>query len=173
MAITRRAVLAAGAVGLGSGVGVAVAIGEADVSAELSRDERATVAAAAATWFPGEPFPVSGDDQRVVDAIEQIVMEVLAPSQRLAFRAVVRALQLGTLAARGRAFHDLDAEARRDVLQVWADPSVLPRRVALDSLKAVVGMAYFRVPEVLDHVGYRQTCGVSLGQLNSVGRGRA
>jgi hypothetical protein len=137
----------------------------ADVNAPMTHAERTTIAAVAVTWFSGEPFPIAGDHPDVLDAIEAIVADTLAAPQRVAFRGVVRTLQLGTIATRGRTFADLTLEQRRAVLLVWSDPSVLPRRVALDSLRAVVGMAYFRQPSVLAHIGYRQECGVSLGQL--------
>ena len=172
MAITRRGVLAAvGGLGLAAGGGVGLAVMNADVNAPMTDAERATIAAVAVTWFSGEPFPIAGDHPDVLDAIEKIVADTLAAPQRVAFRGVVRTLQLGTIATRGRTFADLTPEERRAVLVVWSDPSVLPRRVALDSLRAVVGMAYFRQPSVRQHIGCRQECGVSVGRRGLQSRG--
>ncbi|MFT4628128.1 MAG: hypothetical protein ACI8PZ_006823 [Myxococcota bacterium] len=168
MAITRRAMLAITGAGLAGSVAVLVPLrGPEDGMRVLSHEERLTVAAAALTWFPGDPFPIRGDDPAVVDEIDRIVADVLSGPQQVAFRYIVRTLQLGTIATEWRTFAALQPADRVRVLSTWGDPDVMARRVALDSLKAVVGMAYFKQPDVLAHIGVRRTCGAPVGRARS------
>lgn len=116
------------------------------------------VTALAEVMFPGAPFPVSGVEAGVEAEVDRIVAEVIAPVQAAAFRYLLRLLEWGTMASRGQRFSALSPPERREVLAVWGQPASLPRRVASDALKAVMGMAYFSNPLVLDHMGYRSTC---------------
>jgi len=117
------------------------------------------VEAVAEVLFPGDPFPVNGREAGVAAEVDRIVGEVLEPVPAAGFRYVLRALEWGTFASRGRRFSRLPASARAEVLSTWKAPEQMTRRVAGDSLRAVLGMAYFSHPEVLASMGWRATCG--------------
>jgi hypothetical protein len=91
--------------------------------------------------------------------VHRLLFEVLDPLRASGFRYVLRSLEWGTLASRGHLFSHLSAAERVEVLEAWADPAVFTRRIAHDSLKAILGMAYFAHPQVLAHMGWRATCG--------------
>ena len=162
--ITRRtALLGALAIGAAGAVGATAYLpSAADGKEILSSSECEIVAAVAITLFPGGPFPVNGAEAGVVAEVDRIVAHSLTPASAAGFRYLLRTLQWGTVASRGSRFSDLDAATRTDVLQTWADPGVLPRRLASDAFKMVFGMAYFANAEVLDHIGYRPTCSAGL-----------
>src|SRR5690606_32322752 len=105
--------------------------------------------AVAEVFFPGAPFPIDGVAAGVSSGVDRIVGEVLEEAAAAAFRYVLRTLEWGTLASRGRRFTAMSVDERRDVLETWSDPDVVPRRVAMESFKAVLGMAYFAHPEVI------------------------
>lgn len=158
--VSRRRLLQGGLV-----AGVAVALGvtvRLDAAAPgfrvLSGEELGVVHALAEAMFPGDPFPLDGIEAGVPETVDRIVGDVLEPVQQAAFRYVLRVLEYGTLASRGVRFSRLPAEERREVLDVWSDPALLPRRVSADAIKLVLGMAYFNHPAVLAHIGWRKGC---------------
>jgi len=160
LGLTRRALLSAGALGAASaGVGTwSLMPGQpAYGMVVLTQSECATVTAIGQLFFPGVRLPSITEAELVV-RVDRIVAEVLMPIQAGGFRYVLRALQWGTLAARGRRFTDLSTDTQREVLETWAEPEVVPRRVAGESLKAVLGMAYFGAPVVQQAIGWRTGC---------------
>lgn len=124
----------------------------------LSFAELATVAAVADALFPRGSMPLSGVEAGVVEEVDRIVGEDLQPVHAAGFRYLLRALEWGPLYSHGARFTQLSPAGRQEVLAIWSEPSVLPRRVASDALKMVMGMAYFKHPHVLDAMGYRQLC---------------
>jgi len=124
----------------------------------LSRAEVAVVRAAALTLFPGAPFPVDGLQAEVAEGVDAILSDVLAPLHAAGFRYVLRTLEWGTMASRGARFSRLPTADRQVVLDTWAEPKVFTRRVAGDSLRVVLGMAYFDHPAVLDHMEWNGGC---------------
>lgn len=159
---TRRAVLAgAGVTAAAAGGGAwTLAPGAAAQGLEfLTRSEARTVEAAAEVFFPGVHFPLSGLEVDIVARVDHIAGQVMDPVRRSAFRYVLRALEWGTLASRGRRFTDLSRAERREVLETWEGPDVVARRVAGESLKAILGMAYFAHPEIQSAMGFRTGCG--------------
>ncbi|MCB9674635.1 MAG: gluconate 2-dehydrogenase subunit 3 family protein [Alphaproteobacteria bacterium] len=159
--ITRRRVLAglgvaAGAAGIG---GYSLTFGApAPGATVLSSNELAVVRAIAEVWFPAGIFPVDGIEADVAGEVDASVADLLDPVRLAGFRYVLRALEWGTFASRGARFTALDAATRLEVLRTWGDPSVLPRRVATDSLKALLGIAYFSHPAVLAAIGWKPGC---------------
>jgi len=152
---------------LGASVGVAAAIAVAGVvhlpgAAPgrwiLSFAELATVAAVADALFPRGSMPLSGVEAGVVEEVDRIVGEDLEPIHAAGFRYLLRALEWGPIYSHGARFSQLSVADRDEVLAIWSEPSVLPRRIASDALKMVMGMAYFKNPRVLDAMGYRQLC---------------
>lgn len=161
--ISRRAVLAGGgsllAASTVGGVWTAAPKNAAEGMQALSALECEVVAALADAFFPGVHFPLSGTQAGVPAAVDRIVAEVLEPVHAQGFRAILRALEWGTVASRGRRFTGLTRSEQLDVLETWTEPTVLPRRVAGDSLKAVLGMAYFAHPDIQAAMGWRVGCG--------------
>jgi len=125
----------------------------------LSTHEIGICDAIAEVLFPGDPFPVNGREAQVGLRVDREVATLLPPTQLAAFRYLLRAVELGTEASRGVRFTRLSAADRLDVLDTWADPRVLPRRVSFDVLKVFLGMAYFRHPAVIETIGWRAECG--------------
>ncbi len=124
----------------------------------LTRAEARVVDALADVLFPGVHFPVSGREAGVTREVDRIVRDVMDPMRAQGFRYLLRALEWGTLASRGRRFTDLPRADQLDVLEAWVTPEVVPRRVAAESIKAVLGMAYFAHPQVQAAMGWRTGC---------------
>lgn len=159
---TRRAVLG------GAGLTVAAAGGGAWSLAPgfpaagfevLTAREVRVVNAIADVFFPGVHFPVSGSEAQVAAGVDRVLADVMDPLHASGFRYVLRALEWGTLASRGRFFSDLPRVEQLEVLETWTEPDVVPRRIAGESMKAVLGMAYFAHPDVQAAMGWRAGCG--------------
>lgn len=159
--VSRRRLLRAGlAVGAATAFGAGLRLDGAAIDARiLSAEEMAIVRAVAEAMFPGWPMPLDGVAAGVAEEVDRLVGDVMVEPHASGFRYVLRALEWGTLASRGVRFSQLTVEERTEVLDAWADPVMLPRRVAHDSLKLILGMAYFSHPAVLEHIGWRATCG--------------
>ena len=159
--VSRRRLLQAGlAFGAASAFGAGLRLDGPAVDARiLSPEEMAIVRAVAEAMFPGWPMPLDGVAAGVAEEVDRVVADMMVEPHASGFRYVLRALEWGTLASRGMRFSQLTVEDRTEVLDAWSDPVVLPRRVAHDSLKLILGMAYFNHPVVLDHIGWRATCG--------------
>lgn len=125
----------------------------------LSEREAEIVAAVAEVLFPGAPFPVSGVEAGIVAKVDHIVADSIPEVGATLFRYLLRTLEWGTLAGRGVRFSDLDLAGRHEVLSVWHQPGVLPRKIAWDALRMILAMAYFSHPEVRAHMGWRAECG--------------
>jgi len=162
--VSRRLVLlsmtaGAGLVGLG---GVLWLRAPATGRLVLAPGEERIVASILLALFPADsPIGVDPIAAGAVDEVDRVLGEVLAPEATQAFRYLLRTLELGTLFSRGVPYSQLDPEVRLGVLQVWAGKDPLPRRVAMDSLKSVMGMAYFTRPAVQAAVGWRTFCPVN------------
>lgn len=143
------AFLVAGAVTLpGAGAGLLT----------LSTRERELVEAMAVVLFPGTHFPLDGVQADVVVQIDRILADDVSAVAATGFRYVLRAIEIGTLASHGRRFSDLPTPEQQHILDAWAAPGLLPRRLAFDGVKMMFGMAYFRHPEIQAHMGYRSAC---------------
>jgi hypothetical protein len=160
--ISRRQLLLGGA-GLAAGGAAAAGFGlslgsPAEGFRVLSRGEVAVVRAAAMAMFPGAPFPVNGLEAKVAEGVDAFLADVLDGLRGAGFRYVLRTLEWGTLASRGSRFSELDLPTRQLVLDTWAEPEVFTRRVAGDSVKVVLGTAYFANDQVLDHMEWDGGC---------------
>lgn len=161
---TRRAFLAGlgATAAAGSGTAWSLSPGLPDHGLRvLTITEHRVVRALADLYFPGIHLPLSGSQAGVPEEVDRILAEVMDPLRASAFRYVLRALEWGTLAGRGQRFTALDAATQHEVLATWSTPAPVPRRVAGDSLKAVLGMAYFAHPDVRAAMGWRLGCGAS------------
>ncbi len=160
MVVSRRGLLLGGAAAsIVVAGGAAWELAPAPGMAVLSEDELRVVRALAEVMFPRDPFPIDGIEAGVAEEVDRIVSDVLQPIHANGFRTLLHAVEWGTLASRGQRFSSLPPGERLQVLETWADPTVFARRVAGDSFKVVLGMAYFSHPRVLAHMGWRATCG--------------
>ncbi|MEQ1504357.1 MAG: gluconate 2-dehydrogenase subunit 3 family protein, partial [Myxococcota bacterium] len=157
--LTRRRVLVGGAA-LAAGSAVLFVPGVTAPGARiLTIAQLRIVTAIAEVMFPGAPFPVNGIEAGVPAEVDRIVADVLEPLHATAFCTLLQTLEWGTLASRGSKFSSLPAAEREDVLVRWLDPSVFTRRLAAETFRIVLGMAYFANPVVLGHMGWRAECG--------------
>ena len=159
--VTRRSVLlsgvlAGGAMVTGGGIRWASVPGEG--MKILSSPESGVVETAAAVLFPTGVFPVSGGDGKTAPEVDRILNEVLEPSAVAPFRTMLGALEWGTLVSRGTRFSRLPPDEAAHVLDVWGSENPFPRRIAFDSLQAIIGMAFLRRPEVIASVGWKTEC---------------
>ncbi len=158
--VSRRSLLLAAATAAVVGGGVAVVrLGPpAEGLRVLSAREVQIVEALARVLFPPGIFPVHGGDGGTAPQVDLLLADIF-PSQAVTpFRYVLRAIQMGTLLARGRHFHELSVEEAQEVVSIWAGDDPLPRRLASDSVKLVLGTAFFRRPEVKAAIGFRAEC---------------
>ncbi len=162
MELSRRRTLALGlAAGAAFAVGVTVHLPPPASGARvLSAAELDTLAAVAVTLFPGVHFPIDGLAAGVPQRVDELLDQLLDPTRQAGFRYMLRALEWGTLASRGVRFSQLDGDSRVAVLEAWGDPDVVPRRLAADSLRAILAMAYFAHPDVQAAIGWRSMCSV-------------
>lgn len=160
--ITRRRLLLAG-----------MAVGVATCAASLARlgapapgyrvlapREVEIIEAIARVLFPPGVFPVAGGDGGTAARVDQVLAETIDPAGVAPFRYLLRAIEIGTLFSRGVPFADLPPDEAKAVLDVWASEDPLPRRIASDTFKVVLGMAFFRRPEVMARIGWRAGCPV-------------
>jgi hypothetical protein len=124
----------------------------------LSARELEIVRGASEALFPAGVLPVDGPGARVADEVDRLLAEWMVEPHRSAFRYVLRSLEWGTLASRGTRFSQLSVEERREVIDAWNEPRLIARRAAMDSVRMVLGMAYFRHPAVLAAIGWRAGC---------------
>lgn len=125
----------------------------------LSAREIEIVDAVAEVLFPPGSLGPGAREAQVGRRVDRIVAELLDGQRLAGFRYVLRAIEMGTQAARGVRFSALPLDERHEVLEAWADPAVLPRKVGYDVLRVFLGMAYFRHPAVLGAIGWRAECG--------------
>ncbi len=158
--VTRRSVLAAGvAVGAAVGTGGLVWLGRPATGYRvLDPGEIDIVEAIAAVLFPPGVFPVHGGDGGTAPLVDQILAEIVDPMAVAPFRYLLRAIELGTIAARGSSFSALPADEAAEVLDIWSSDDPFPRRMITDGYKAVLGMGFLRRREVLAHIGWRSEC---------------
>lgn len=125
----------------------------------LSGREHAVVAAAASAVFPpGGAVAPSGRDARVPEHVDRFLGAQARPNRilmRLLFLLVEQATLVFPAPGRGgrRRFSALDPGQRVAYLRGWEASAVLARRLVFASLRAILTMAYFASPAVLEAVG--------------------
>jgi hypothetical protein len=159
--VTRRSVLVAGA---SAGALLSLSFGfkwmgrPAPNFKVLSQVELDVVEKASGVLFPPGIFTISGGDGLTAPEVDRLLADVVDPNVVSPFRGMLGALEWGTLVSRGQRFSSLTVEEAKDVLDVWASENPFPRRVAFDSLQAILGLAFLRRSEVLDDIGWRAGC---------------
>jgi hypothetical protein len=124
----------------------------------LSQAELDVVESAARVLFPPGFFAASGGDGETATEVDRLLADVIDPPAVVPFRAMLGALEWGTLVSRGTRFSLLSTEEAKHVLDIWASENPAPRRVAFDSLQAILGMAFLRRPRVIEAIGWRAGC---------------
>lgn len=107
---------------------------------------------------PGNPLGVSAHDVDLPALVDVLLAHELDPRLPGLFRYLLRGLEVGTFAAHGKVFSALSLAERRDVMLNWSDNGVLPRRMAHDAIKSVLGMAFFNAPVVTARIGWFPRC---------------
>jgi hypothetical protein len=125
---------------------------------KLSSAEVDIVEAVAAVLFPPGYFPAAGGDGRTAPEVDRLLTEMVDPSTVKPFRYLLRALEWGTFVSRGVRFTELNPETAKEVVDVWASENPFPRRMAFTSVQALLGLAFFRRPEVAKAIGWRAGC---------------
>ena len=159
--VSRRAVLVGGVTAGSLLAGAAVftfASRPAVGAAVLSEIELAVVEQAARVLFPAGIFPVAGGDGQTGPAVDALLAEVVDPPAVAPFRSMLAALEWGTLVSRGTRFSELTRDEAAHVIDIWASENPAPRRVAFDSLQALLSMAFLRREEVIETIGWRVGC---------------
>ncbi len=114
--------------------------------------------AIARVMFPPGHFPVEGGDGGTAPVVDQLLNEAIDPMAVSPFRYLLRAIEWGTFVSRGQRFSDLDLDTAQEVLAIWGSANPFPRRMAYTSMQALMGMAFFRRPEVAKAIGWRAGC---------------
>ena len=158
--ITRRSVLLGGALLAAGGAagGVAWLPGPAPAMRVLSGREVEIVEAMARVLFPPGTFSVAGGDGGTAPLVDAIVADMMEPPAAAGFRYMLRAIELGTLIARGVRVSQLAPDEAREVVDIWFSEEPAPRRMASDAYKVIVGMGFLRRPEVVREIGWRRGC---------------
>ena len=159
--VSRRTVIVGGVVAgglLAGSAAFAVRSRPAQGATVLSETEFKVIEQAARVLFPPGIFPVAGGDGETAPAVDSLLADVIDPPAVAPFRSMLAALEWGTLVSRGTRFSALSEEEAAHVLDIWASENPAPRRVAFDSLQALLSMAFLRRPEVLDTIGWRVGC---------------
>lgn len=120
-----------------------------------TREAELVEALGEALWPPGNPIGVSWDQVALSDSVDELLADVLAGDSVSGFRQILRSLDLAFLPD---TLDGLPPEERLARLQAWQGPDELVSRVATDGLKAVLGIAYFNDPKVLEAVGFSSRC---------------
>jgi len=162
MPISRRsAVLAAlgtAVAGVGAGTVALQLEGATEGMSILNDEEVSVVEALCEVWFPAGVFPLSGLEAGVPSGVDEVLGDIMEALQLAGFRYVLRTLQWSPLARWGRRFTELEVEERIVVLDRWSDADVVPRRAAVDAVKAVLAIPYFRHPTIVAAIGWRTGC---------------
>lgn len=161
MWVTRRRLLVSGAAAAAVaalGVPMVDLPGPGPGAFVLSEGEKGLVRAVGDAMFPPDnPVGICALDVDLGALVDDLVGDVLDPMVAPLFRYLLRALEVGTLASRGAPFSALSRDVRREVLTTWSDNAILPRRLAYDSFKTILGMAFFNAPEVRAAAGWEST----------------
>jgi hypothetical protein len=158
--ITRRGVLLSGAL-----LGAALLVGRivwlapaAPGMRVLSAQEVEIIEAIAAVLFPPGTFSVHGGDGGTAPRLDVLLDEMLDDISADGFRYLLRAMETGTLIARGVPFSRLPPDEAREVIDIWFSEEPAPRRMVSDSFKVLLGISFLNRPEVIAEIGWRRGC---------------
>ena len=158
--ITRRGVLLSGAL-----LGAALLVGRivwlsppGPGMRVLSAREARIIEAIAAVLFPPGTFSVHGGDGGTAPRLDVLLDEMLDEMSADGFRYLLRAIEVGTLVARGVSFSRLPPDEAREVVDIWFSEEPAPRRMVSDSFKVLLGISFLNRPEVIAEIGWSRGC---------------
>ena len=160
---TRRQVLVIGSlVSVGTMVGGFLWLPDPAPGKEvLSKGELSIIAALGEVFFPeGNAIGLSWKDVELENGVDRLLSETIAPNLVDPFRYLLRFVEYGTIAETGSRFSQCSVQRREALLADWGRPGSKYRSGGMNSLKSILGMAYFNHPRVLDAVGWRSMCTV-------------
>ena len=158
--ITRRGVLLSGAL-LGAALLTGRIVWLAQPAAGmrvLSQKELDIIEAIAAVLFPPGTFSVYGGDGGTAPRLDVLLDEMLDEISADGFRYLLRAMEVGTLIARGVSFTSLSPDEAREVIDIWFSEEPAPRRMVSDSFKVLLGIGFLNRPEVIAEIGWSRGC---------------
>jgi len=123
----------------------------------LSPREIATLAALIKVALPGGDDMPPGD----VEFITHYVDDYLAgsdPDVRLLFKATIQVVEEAPLLTRFSRFTSLPPDLQLAEVKVWEHTPTYLKRTAFQSVKMMIGMAYFEQPGPSDAVGWYVGC---------------
>lgn len=142
----------------GTGIPAGYLPDAADAHFVLSTGELGLVQSIGEAMFPpGNALGVSAFDMAFSSRVDAL-LDDMDPMAIPAFRYLIRTLNIGTLASRGALFVDLPLDVRKEILQNWSWDGLVPRRMAYDLLRTVLGLAFFGDPQVKAAIDYEPTC---------------
>ncbi|MEL6349476.1 MAG: hypothetical protein AAFV53_40610 [Myxococcota bacterium] len=159
--MTRRSVLLTGVslAAVGAAGGCFAVLPEPAVGARiLSAHEAEIIEGLARVMFPPGYFSVHGGDGKTAPMLDAILADMVEAPAARGVRYLLRAIELGTLISRGVRFTALPIDEQAEVVDIWFSENPAPRRMASDSFKALIGMAFLRRPEVVQDIGWRRGC---------------
>lgn len=125
----------------------------------LGRRERALIDAVGEALFPpGNPVGPGWAELDLGAEVDRMLDHELGPSMVTPFRALLKGLDLAALWTFGGRFAACTLPERLELLRAWGEAGVVPTRLAHDSIKSIMGLAYFNHPRVLAQLGYRASC---------------
>lgn len=90
------------------------------------------------------------------DAVDSVLADILLPASVIPFRYSLFGLDYAARVS-GSSLAAMDEAERIDLLRQWSE-GTLPQRLSHDGVKAVLGLAYFNHPDVLEAVGFNLRC---------------
>ncbi|MCK6522789.1 gluconate 2-dehydrogenase subunit 3 family protein [Myxococcota bacterium] len=124
----------------------------------LGASERALLDAVGDTLFPEGALGPSWSRLGLTDEVDRLISGGVSEKMATPFRALLRALGMGVALSQGARFVNLSPAERLELLSAFGEVGPLPKRLAHDALKSVMGMAYFGHPEVQRALGYHSFC---------------
>ncbi len=119
---------------------------------------RITEALGEALFPEGNPMGVSWREAEIALGVDTILSDYMLPRNAAGVRYMLRTLEIATLLARGTRFSRCPAGMRVAIFEIWSQEDPFPRRLAIDSLRSVVSMAYYDHPSVKAAIGWRAGC---------------
>lgn len=127
--------------------------------AVLSDADAVLITALGQCIFPvGNPIGVDWDQVDGTALVDHVLDFTLSDQAVAPFRHSLRGLDWAARMGHGAPLVDLSPGDRLELLLAWSVPTATARRLAVDGVKAVLGLAFFNHPQVLDAVGFNSRC---------------
>ena len=125
----------------------------------ISQSEREVVAAIGAAMFPVGFFSVSDAAPHIITRFDTVLVDHLDAVQRRGVRYLLKILNTQSYAQYQQGIAQLDTPSVTGLLQGWDKEHSGVQAMAMEALKALLSMAYFAEPSVLNELGWTLGCG--------------